>query len=262
MKRSLLTTSLLTTVAAMAAVPSANAGWLTVTQSGTPVLSPCNPKPFTTPTPSTCLLTGQTLLAALGSGYIQKGTSTGNITANSTVVGTYYDRIYCIGTGTTCATSGTGANTYVLAYRFKLTNLAWNGHNSQSFEVNDTIRAVKSTVGADIAYWMGPTTGGSTTSANPDTALANGKWLEYSGHTQKGLNDTGVGTRDNTYIDFRQDVNANDPDGVSSPWSAFLLVRQVCSGGLTTGNFNVKLWEGGEEAQDHYTQWGPGNLCQ
>ncbi len=264
MKRTRLASLLLSTsVVTMSYLPAANAGWVTVTSGGSPVLATCNPKPFTTPTPSTCLLTGQTLLAALGTGYIQKSATSGAITANGVNVGTIYDRVYCIGTGTTCTTTGTGANTYVLAVRIRLNASAWNGHNSQSFEINDTIRAIKSTVDADIAYWMGPTTGGSTTSTSPDTALANGKWLEYSGRTQYGLNDTQVGVRDNNYIDFRQDVNANDPDGVSSQWSAFLLVRQVCSGGVSTTrpSFTVKLWEGGEEAQDHYTQWLAGYKC-
>lgn len=243
---------------------AARADWVTVSSSGSPVLTTCNPKPFTTPTPSTCLLTGNTLPAAMGTGYILRSSTSANITVNSVVVGVLYDRVYCLGVGTSCTTSGAGANTYVLATRIHLNGSTWNGHNTDSFEVNDTIRAIKSTVSvADIAYWMGPDSGGSTTSTDPDLALADMKWLEYSGRTQYGLNDAMVGTRDDNYIDHRQDVNANDPDGVSSQWSAWLLVRQVCPSGVPTTrpSFTIKLWEGGEEAQDHYTQWMAGYKC-
>ncbi len=107
--------------------------------------------------------------------------------ANGSNVGTVYDRWYCYGTGATCATSGTNANTYILATRVHLNAGQWNGHNAESFEVNDLIRKIKSGVNADSAYWMGPPPPlGSTTSASPDTALANMKWVEYTGKTQYG----------------------------------------------------------------------------
>lgn len=240
---------------------AAHAGWVTVSDTSTPVLTSCNPKPFTVPAPSTCLLTGNTLLAALGSGIILSASQSSSININSVTVGTLYDRAYCYGSAGVCATSGANANTYIFAARVRLNSNAWNGHNSESFEINDIIRKIVNPGAADSAYWMGPTTGGSTSSSNPDLALANQKWLEYTGKTQYGLNDTLVGTRDNNYIDHRQDVNANDPDGVSSQWGAFLLVKQVCPNGITSGTFTIKLWEGGEEAQDHYTQWMSGYKC-
>jgi len=246
-------------VVAICGMPTAHAGWVTVTDSGSPVLTSCNPKPFTVPAPSTCLLTGNTLVAALGTGYILRSSTSASITINGVTVGTLYDRVYCLGSGTTCSS----ANTYVLGTRVRLNSNAWNGHSSESFEINDIIRLIKNGVAADSAYWMGPTSGGSTTSPSPDLGLANQKWLEYTGKTQYGLNDASVGVRDNNYIDHRQDANANDPDGVSSEWSAWLLVRQVCSGGVATTrpSFTIKLWEGGEESQDHYTQWMAGYRC-
>ena len=252
---------LISGAATLCCVPVAQAGWVTVSNSGTPVLTTCNPKPFTVPAPSACLLTGNTLLAAMGAGIILKNSMTPPITINSVNVGTLYDRAYCYGAAGVCATSGANANTYIFATRVHLNSNAWNGHNSESFEVNDIIRKITSGVSADSAYWMGPTTGGSTTSTNPDLGLANQKWLEYTGKTQYGLNDTLVGTRDNNYIDHRQDANANDPDGVSSEWSGWLLVKQVCPSGITYSTFTIKLWEGGEEAQDHYTQWMSGYRC-
>ncbi len=48
---------------------------------------------------------------------------------------------------------------------------------------------------------------------DPDAALANMKWVEQVGRTQFGLNDDDEDLRANAYMDFRQDVNASDPDG-------------------------------------------------
>lgn len=258
MKSGKWTALLLSALATGLAMPAAHAGWVTPSHpTGTPVLTTCNPKPFPPSPPSTCMLTGATLLDAVGPGYIQRSSASASIVINGVTVGTLYDRVLCPGSGTTCSST-----TYVLAVRVRLNSNAWNGHSSESFEVNDTTRAVLSALSADAAYYMGPPTG-STTSANPDLALANQKWLEYVGRTQYGLNEAMSGTRSNGYMGFRQDYNANDPDGVSSQWSAWLLVRQVCASGVPTTrpNFSIKLWEGGEEAQDHYAQWMAGYKC-
>ncbi len=108
-----------------------------------------------------------------------------------------------------------------------------------------------------------PTRAAASTSANPDLALANQKWVEAVGRTEYGLNEALSGTRSNGYMGFREDYNANDPDTVSSQWSAWLLVRQTCEFGVPTTrpNFTIKLWEGGEESQDHYAQWMAGYKC-
>jgi len=253
-------------VAALCGVPAAQAGWVTVSDSGTPVLSNCNPKPFTTPTPSACLLTGNTLPIAIGPNAILVSSNSATIFANGVDVGTLYDRVYCYGTGGVCATSGTNFRKYTIATRVQLKPGAWNGHSNESFEVNDLIRRIVSGVTTESGYWMGPPAAacGSTTTTDPDCGLANMKWVEYTGKTQYGLNDALVGTRDNNYIDHRNDANADDPDGVSSKWSAWVVARQTCSFGLESGQmaFSIKLWEGGEESQDHYTQWMSGYRCK
>lgn len=264
MKSGQWTAVLLSGMATALAMPAAHAGWVTPSLvSPPPVPTPCNPKPFTTPTPSACLLTGNSVLEALGPGYILRSTFSGPITINNVVVGTVYDRVYCIGSNSTCTTTGADANTYVIATRTRLNSEQWNGHSTESFEINDTVRAMKTSESADAAYWMGPDSGGSTTSSDPDLALANLKWVEQVGRTQYGLNDANMDLRANAYMDFRQDVNANDPDGTSSQWSAWTFARQICSGGVPTtrATFSIKLWEGGEELQDHYTQWMSGYKC-
>lgn len=251
-------------VTALCCVPAAQAGWVTVSNSG-PVLTACNPKPFPPTPPSTCLLPGNTVAAAIGPNAILFDSASTPIVINGVTVGTLYDRVYCYGTGGVCATSGANLNKFALATRVLLNTNAWNGHNSESFEVNDLIRRIINGITTESAYYMGPPAAacGSITSTDPDCGVANQKWMEYTGKTQYGLNDTLVATRDNDYIDHRNDANANDPDGVSSKWSAWVFVRQTCSSGVSADpvNFRIKLWEGGEEAQDHYTQWMPGFVC-
>ncbi len=145
------------------------------------MLTACNPSPFTIPPPATCLLTGTSLLNASRSGLPPALEYFGPIVINGVTVGTLYDRVLCVGSGSTCST-----NTYILAMRVRLNSNAWNGHNNESFEVNDTSRAVLGALTADAAYMMGPSSGGSTTSGNPDLALANQKWVEDVGRTQYG----------------------------------------------------------------------------
>jgi hypothetical protein len=258
-------------VTTLCCVPAAQAGWVTVTNSGSPVLTACNPKPFTFPTPSTCLLTANTLVDAVGPNAILVRSNSVAIVANGVTVGTLYDRVYCYaptGGGSSCAASGPNLNKYTLATRVELVATPWNGHSNESFEVNDIIRQILSGVSADSAYWMGPPVpptgcGNINASADPDCGLANQKWVEYTGKTKYGLNDALMGTRDNLYIDHRNDANADDPDSVDSKWSAWVVVKQTCSHGVSTDpvDFSIKLWEGGEESQDHYTQWMPGFIC-
>ncbi|WP_028312716.1 hypothetical protein [Derxia gummosa] len=247
------------TLAALAAFGihgAAQADWVTTSSSGSPVLSTCNPKTGSPATQSatltTCKVDGLPGSAAVP-GYILKASRSAPIIVNSVTVGTLYDRVYCKGTGTTCDAT----NTYILATRANLNTAVWSPLTTESFEINDYFRAIRSTVGADIAYFMGTVDGG--TSA--DTALAR-KYLEYSGRTLKGLGEytgspSGLNpTRSNGWIDFRVDTNANDPDAVppysySSPWSPWLFVRQTCSNGYTTTaqSQSVRLWQGGEEEQ-------------
>jgi hypothetical protein len=270
----------------------AQADWVTVSNSGAP-LATCNPKvgvpPLQrqSPTLTTCKLTGLPGSAAIP-GYILKakamtGAAEGvPITVNSVNVGTFYDRVYCKGTGTTCDSS----NTYILASRAFMNGTpspknshcpTWSATTTECFEINNIFRQIRGTnptappaVGAvelstAIGYFMGTTSG----STNPDTALAF-KYLEYAGKTYKGLNQitppgnaqytnlapVGVGDRNATQVMFQSDTNVFDPDAngttsKSSQWSPWLYQRQVCPGGFNAVRqpFKVKYWEGGEEGQ-------------
>jgi hypothetical protein len=239
----------------------AHAGWCSLPDSGAPIIT-VNPKPFTVPPPSTCLIAASDL-----SGYTLKATRTAAITASGVQVGNLYDRVYCLGTSGVCDST----NTYLIATRVQMLATpvnfparnpncpVWSGTSNDCFEINNMFRNIRGTSGspiaADVGYLMGS---GSSSSTDPDNALAV-KYLEYTGKTYKGLNQvTPPGAdpadRDNTRAMFWADTNVFDPDGVNSPWSPWFYVRQNCPTGGTGDHFQVssfaiKYWQGGEETQ-------------
>lgn len=245
----------------------AHAGLCTLTDTGTTeaaILTTVNPKPFTVPPPATCLVNG---LPGVGSdlpGYILKFSRTADIKANNVKVGNLYDRVYCLGTGTTC----NATNTYIIATRVQMIGVGtttacplWNGASAGCFEINDIFRTTRTGTGAagvQVGYWLGASTG-----AAPTSPVAV-KYLERTGRTLSGLNQTI--TRNNGKVAFRTDVNFDDPDGVDSPWSPWLLYKQTCTSVITdmanaTAKFSVRLRQGGEEGQSQTYVEQAGYVC-
>ena len=252
---------------AAAAAPAA-AQWVTLTDSGTPILATFNPKTVVSPTPTVCTQTGlpptqtpvytQSSSLATGKfgglpgsaampGYVatpvRSATATLTTGSPAVTVGTLYDRVYCTGSGSTCD----GTNTYVFATRAIL-NTAVAGPGG-AFEINDFFRAVPTTAtGMQAGYYMGVSGG-----AAPDNSQSF-KYLEYAGRTNSGLGQTI--TRSQGFVNFRADTNASDPDrcepysynSANSPW---LYAKLTCPGGVSTspGAFKVRVRQGGEEGQ-------------
>lgn len=219
----------------------------------------CNPKinldtPQETQDPAvtTCKVTGLPGSSALP-GYILKSSRTQAIVINGVNVGTLYDRVWCLGTGTTCNST----QTYMLGMRARMNANVWSP-TGFSFEINDFFRTVRSGTTADIGYFMGTVLGGTS----PDTAQAR-KYLEFSGRTLQGLfepasqaQNARSKTTNNAWMNFRVDTNINDPDSnppfsYSSEWSPWMLVRQNCPSGYnaTAQALKTRLWQGGEEGQ-------------
>ena len=286
----------LASLAALNATPEASAAFVTLPNSGAPLVT-CNPKVggVQSPTLTTCKVDGLPGSASLP-GYILVASTTRSITVNSVVVGTLYDRVYCVGTGSTCDTS----NTYIIATRASMSSTAnfparnancpmWSSTTNECFEINNFFRQIRGSnpvypagsgtpttaaveVSTDIAYFMG--TSSSSTNANDALAF---KYLEYAGKTFKGLNQYTVpgnanysnnpvspGDRDATRVSFQADTNVSDPDGGSSKWSPWLFTRQVCPNGTpryTEPNFAVKYWQGGEEGQIQQNVQAKGYAC-
>lgn len=232
--------------------------------SGPPIIT-VNPKPFTVPPPSTCLVGGLPGAAGGLAGYTLKANRTANITVSGVNVGTLYDRVYCLGTSGVCDTT----NTFILATRVRMAATPvnfparnpncplWSGTSNDCFEINNFFRNIRGTgpsLSAWVGYWMGS---GSITGTDPNNSLAV-KYLEYTGKTYKGLNQVvppgAPADRDNGRVMYWADTNVFDPDGVNSVWSPWLFVRQNCPFGGATDhyaltNFAIKYWQGGEESQ-------------
>lgn len=255
----------------LSAQMSAHAALCTVSNSGTPVLTTVNPKPFTVPPPSTCLVNGLPGSAGF-TGYRTTPVfqqSNVDLKVGTAVVGKYWDRVYCTGTSTTCD----GTNNYIFATRIQMLAGSggapcplWSGTTTECFEINDIFRSIPSAAtNVQVGYWMGS----SSTSGNVDTQLAV-KYLEYTGRTFQGLdpaNPAAPRTRNNAKIDFRTDVNVFDPDGVNAPWSPWLYVRVNCPSGINTnlaaspGKFSIRFRQGGEEGQIQTFTELPAYLC-
>ena len=276
---SLRALALITAALAMAA--PARAALCTLTDTGTPILTKANPKPFKVPPPKACLVNG---LPGVGSdlpGYIQVATRVADIVVSGVKVGNLHDRVYCLGTAGVC----NGTQTYILATRVQMLATPvnfpnrnpncplWSGTSNDCFEINNVFRNIRGTnaapVTAQVGYWMGSTAG----SNDPNLALAN-KYMEYTGKTYKGLNQitppgTNAADRDNRRVMFWSDANVFDPDGVNAPWTPWFFVKQNCPNGVITTNlptdartkFAIKYWQGGEEGQIQKNVQLPAYVC-
>lgn len=254
---------------------SAHGGFVTVPvqAAGTQPLVSINPKinldtPTETQDRTNTLgtLTGADIASALPAGTILKASRTAPIVINGVTVGTLHDRVWCAGSGSTC----NATNSYTLGLRVQLNTAAWNP-SGQSFELNDIFRAIRAAVAADVAYYRGSANPLPTAAPFPATQPAPGtnvetassyKDLEVVGRTLQGLFEPSgsaqyaAKTTNNAWIDFRVDVNKNDPDvaipySYNSEWSPWLVVRQVCPSGYnaTPQALKARLWQGGEEGQ-------------
>lgn len=226
------------------------AAYESVSGSGSPVLIECQgvQEPEPDPTPPAA---GKCKVSALpGSGWTTVASSTNQqIVANGTVVGTYTDRVW----------NQTGTNNYVFGIRLSMNSNLWTPPTGTcastaptSFEVNDIMRSGFGHLSnLTVAY------------KQPGSA-EEGLWL--AGRTRQGLSEYGGSpygldpTRNNDWVDFRTDVNVDDPDGTSKAASAWMLVAVTAGGGVNTSPQAgaIRLWQGGEEGQCKYEILLPG----
>lgn len=226
------------------------AAYEAISNSGSPVLKECQgvQEPYPDPTPpaaGTCRVT-----SLPGTGWTQiRASNSGNIVANGSVVGTYADRVW----------QQNGTNNYVFGIRLSMNTTTWTppagtcpNTTPTYFEVNDILRGGFGHLSnLTIAY------------KQPGSA-EEGLWL--AGRTAQGLNEYAASpfgldpSRDNNWVDFRTDVNANDPDGTSKASSAWMLVAATVPGGVSTNQVAgaIRLWQGGEEGQCKFSVYLPG----
>jgi hypothetical protein len=224
----------------------AQAGMCSLPDNGNPIIA-VNPFPYTVPPPADCLVNG---LPGVGSdlpGYILKASRTGTVTAFGLNQGTYYDRVYCLGTGTTCDSS----HTYIIATRFEvLPSGCFDFYCVRWDNIFRNIRGTTATpVAASAGYWMGS---GSTQGTNANDSLSV-NYLDYTGKTYKGSHQVtppgSASDRDNSRTMYWTRLES---DTVQKVWSPWFFVRQNCPFGGTGDHFQlsafaIKFWHSGEE---------------
>ena len=185
------------------------AGYVTLSQSGTNVLKTCNPS--NSASNSACRVTS----LPGESGYQLVASRSAPIIINGVTVGTQYEKVWRHCTDTTA---------YIFGTRVQMNAEVWDG-TGLAFNVNDLLRQVRSDQSVAVAYYAG-------------SPVAT-KLLSYAGRTSTGLNeyDTAQPPRENGWVDFRIDANAADPDGQSSPYSPWLLVKTRAPEGYALQSF-------------------------
>ena len=201
------------TLAATAWALPVRAGYVTLSQSGTNVLKTCNPS--NSASNSACRVTS----LPGESGYQLVASRSAPIIINGVTVGTQYEKVWRHCTDTTA---------YIFGTRVQMNAEVWDG-TGLAFNVNDLLRQVRSDQSVAVAYYAG-------------SPVAT-KLLSYAGRTSTGLNeyDTAQPPCENGWVDFRIDANAADPDGQSSPYSPWLLVKTRAPEGYALQSFALRL---------------------
>lgn len=122
--------------------------------------------------------------------------------------------------------SSADPKTYVLGAQVTMNANPYDS-TGLSFNVNDVFRQTLPNQNVAVAYYFD----------------AKGKSLKRAGRTVQGLNEfeKAQPERDNTWVDFRIDTNAADPDGNSSRKSPWLLTKTAAPKGLETNALGFRV---------------------
>lgn len=156
-------------------------------------------------------LTGYSLIAARVSTIIK----------NDVTVGALFDSVW---------RKGSGANAdYIFGAKVLVNSEQWDA-SGLPFNVNDIMRRTLPNKAVSVGYYDGL----------PSVP----KKLLEAGRTCQGLNEADEiegPARDNSWVDLRVDVNAADPDGVSSPLSPWLFVKTKAPQGIELAPFAFRI---------------------
>lgn len=196
---------------ALAGQAGADPGYVNLGKHGTDVLKECNPQNSSNVT--RCKVTS----LPGEDGYTLVGSRSTPIIKNDVTVGTLHDKVW---------RSDSHPGRYVFGMRVVMNSEQWDP-SGLAFNVNDLARRLRPHAPAFGAYQLGQAT----------------KALIVVGRTSFGLNeyDGEQPPRDNSWVDFRVDTNAADPDGNSSPSSPWVLVRTRAPSGYALQPFGIRL---------------------
>lgn len=195
----------------VAGAQAAGAGYVDLGKTGTSVLRICNPTNSSSQT--ACKVGG----LPGDSDFTLVGSRAAPIVKNDVRVGTLYDKVW---------RSSSDPDLYIFGLKVTVNNSQWDPSGA-AFNVNDLARRLRPRAPAAGAYFMDGAT----------------KALINVGRTNEGLNEyTGAQPdRDNTWVDFRVDANAADPDGQNSPNSPWVLVKTRAPKGYAVNSFGVRV---------------------
>lgn len=115
---------------------------------------------------------------------------------------------------------------YIFGVRVIMNANPWDSSGA-AFNVNDLFRQTRPTKAVSVAYFLDGAT----------------EALHEAGRTVQGLNEfeDAEPERDNTWVDFRIDANAADPDGTSSARSPWLLTKTRAPTGISLNALGLRL---------------------
>jgi hypothetical protein len=115
---------------------------------------------------------------------------------------------------------------YIFGVRVIMNSNQWDSSGS-AFNVNDLFRQTRPGKAVSVAYFLDGAT----------------EALHEAGRTVQGLNEFegDEPERDNTWVDFRIDANAADPDGTSSARSPWLLTKTRAPTGISLNALGLRV---------------------
>lgn len=151
------------------------------------------------------------------SGYVLVASRSAPLIYNDVIIGTLYEKVW---------RKALQPKLYIFGMRVVMNDEQWDA-SGKAFNVNDLFRQTLPNRRVSIAYYQADAT----------------KALRRSGRTVQGLNEYegDEPERNNTWVDFRVDVNAADPDGVSSPKSPWLLTKTRAPAGIVLNALGIRV---------------------
>ena len=209
-----------------AALPAAAGGFVTLPATrGADVLAACNPS--NDPGNTTCQVTS----LPEAPDYALVASRTAPLIVNDVTVGSLSEKVW---------RQASDKTQFIFGVQVQVNADAWDS-SGLSFNVNDVFRRTLPRQAVAVAYYLDAAT----------------KPLLQAGRTKQGLGEytNPQPQLSPTWADLRIDVNAADPDGMSSPNSPWLLVKTTAPLGAALNSFGIRLLnsEAGDGAFELFT---------
>jgi hypothetical protein len=150
-------------------------------------------------------------------GYTLVASRSAPLIYNGIEIGTVYERVW---------RNDTKPKLYIFGTRLTMNANQWDSSGT-SFNVNDVFRQTRPRRAVSMAYFLDGATDA----------------LHAAGRTVQGLNEYegDEPERDNTWVGFRIDANAADPDGTSSANSPWLLTKTRAPTGIELNALGLRV---------------------